>query len=163
MLGPTWSRCENSQKLTQLSSRSHPRHLGGGGGDGTTAQKVTTTDITSDNLVNSNFPHRWSPASLTLNHFFYLYIYIYIYYENNHKQQRATSKITKEPKQKSRLGTASNEITGGLKLVCGRPILALGSVLVHQTKQLRTRKQNEQNTNEKHSGQLALKGRWPQC
>ena len=27
---------------------------------------------------------------------------------NNHKKQRATSKITKEPKQKSRLGTASN-------------------------------------------------------
>ena len=52
---------------------------------------------------------------------------------NNHKQQRATSKITKEPKQKSRLGTASNEITGGLELVCGRPDLALSSALVPQT------------------------------
>ena len=67
---------------------------------------------------------------------------------NNHKYQRATSKITKEPKQKSRLGTASNKNYwgggggggGGLELVCGRPTLALASVLVHQTQQLRTRK-----------------------
>ena len=44
-------------------------------------------------------------------------------------------------KQKSRLGTASNEITGGggggggggLQLVCGRPTLALSSALVSQT------------------------------
>ena len=45
-----------------------------------------------------------------------------------------------EPKQKRRLGTASNEITGKLELVCGRPTLALASVLVHQIQQLRTRK-----------------------
>ena len=38
-----------------------------------------------------------------------------------------------EPKQKGRLGTASNEITGGLQLVCGRPTLALSSALVPQT------------------------------
>ena len=44
-----------------------------------------------------------------------------------------------EPKQKCRLGTASNEITGGgggggwLQLVCGRPTLALSSALVPQT------------------------------
>ena len=38
-----------------------------------------------------------------------------------------------EPKQKCRLGTASNEINvgGGLQLVCGRPALALSSSLVH--------------------------------
>ena len=35
--------------------------------------------------------------------------------------------------QKCRLGTASNEITGGLQLVCGRPTLALSSALVPQT------------------------------
>ena len=41
--------------------------------------------------------------------------------------------------KKSRLGTASNEITGGgggglqLVLVCGRPTLALSSALVSQT------------------------------
>ena len=39
----------------------------------------------------------------------------------------------KETKQKCRLGTASNEITGGLQLVCGRPTLALSSALVPQT------------------------------
>ena len=43
-------------------------------------------------------------------------------------------------KQKCRLGTASNEITSGggggggrLRLVCGRPTLALSSALVPQT------------------------------
>ena len=49
------SRKENPQKLTQLSSRSHPRHLVGK----KTAQKDTIIDITSDSQVNSNFPHRW--------------------------------------------------------------------------------------------------------
>ena len=38
-----------------------------------------------------------------------------------------------ETKQNCRLGTASNEITGGLQLVCGRPTLALSSALVSQT------------------------------
>ena len=41
---------------------------------------------------------------------------------------------------KSRLGTASNKIAGGLELVCGRPTLALASVLVNQTKQVQTTK-----------------------
>ena len=54
------SRKENPQKLTQLSSRSHPRHLVGK----RTAQKDTIIDIISDSQVNSNFPNRWSPASL---------------------------------------------------------------------------------------------------
>ena len=40
---------------------------------------------------------------------------------------------SEEPKQKRRIGTASNEITGGLQLVCGRPTLALSSALVPQT------------------------------
>ena len=68
------SRKENPQKLTQLSSRSHPRHLVGK----RTAQKDTITDTTSDNQANSNFPHRWSPASLTFNNYFYLFLYLYI-------------------------------------------------------------------------------------
>ena len=38
-----------------------------------------------------------------------------------------------EKKQKCRLGTASNEITGWLQLVCGRSTLALSSALVPQT------------------------------
>ena len=48
------SRKENPQKLTQLSSRSHPRHLVGK----RTAQKDTIIDITSDSQVNSYFPYR---------------------------------------------------------------------------------------------------------
>ena len=57
------SRKENPQKLTQFISRSHPRHLVGK----RTAQKDTIIGITSDSQVNSNFPYRWSPASLTFN------------------------------------------------------------------------------------------------
>ena len=48
------SRKENPQKLTQVSSRSHPRHLVGK----RTAQKDITIDTTSDSQVNSNFPNR---------------------------------------------------------------------------------------------------------
>ena len=68
------SRKENPQKLTQLGSRSHPRHLVGK----RTAQKDTIIDITSDSQVNSNFPYRWSPASLTFNNYFYLFLYLYL-------------------------------------------------------------------------------------
>ena len=68
------SRKENPQKLTQLSSRSYPRHLVGK----RTAQKDITIDTTSDSQVNSNFPNRWSPASLTFNNYFYLFLYLYI-------------------------------------------------------------------------------------
>ena len=67
------SRKENPQKLTRLSSRSHPRHLVGK----RTAQKDITIDTTSDSQVNSNFPYRWSPASLTLSTIFtYFAVYI---------------------------------------------------------------------------------------
>ena len=68
------SRKETPQKLTQLSSRSHPRHLVGK----RTAQKDITIDTTSDSQVNSSFPNRWSPASLTFNNYFYLFLYLYI-------------------------------------------------------------------------------------
>ena len=68
------SRKEIPQKLTQLSSRSHPRHLVGK----RTAQKDIIIDTTSDSQVNSNFPNRWSPASLTFNNYFYLFLYLYI-------------------------------------------------------------------------------------
>ena len=68
------SRKENPQKLTQLSSRSHPRHLVGK----RTAQKDINIDTTSDSQVNSNFPNRWSPASLTFNNYFYLFLCLYI-------------------------------------------------------------------------------------
>ena len=72
--GISKSRKETPQKLTQLSSRSHPRHLVGK----KTAQKDITIDITSDSQVNSNFPNRWSPASLTFYNYFYLFLYLYL-------------------------------------------------------------------------------------
>ena len=68
------SRKENPQKPTQLSSRSHPRHLVGK----KDSTKDTIIDITSDSQVNSNFPNRWSQASLTFNNYFYLFLYLYI-------------------------------------------------------------------------------------
>ena len=68
------SRKETPQKLTQLSLRSHPRHLVGK----RTAQKDITIDTTSDSQVNSNFPYRWSLASLTFSNYFYLFLYLYI-------------------------------------------------------------------------------------
>ena len=68
------SRKETPQKLTQLSSRSHPRHLVGK----RTAQKDITIDTTRDSQVNSNFPNRWSAASPTSNNYFYLFLYLYI-------------------------------------------------------------------------------------
>ena len=74
------SRKEHPQKLTQFSSRSHPRHLVGK----RTSQKHTIIDITSDSQVNSSFAYRWSPASLTFNNYFYLF-FIYVYNVNNHK------------------------------------------------------------------------------
>ena len=64
-------RKENPQKLTQLSSRSHPRHLV----RKRTAQKDITIDTTSDSQVNSNFPNRWSPAS---QHLTTIFTYFYI-------------------------------------------------------------------------------------
>ena len=53
------------KKLTHLSPRR-------------TAQKDIIIDPTSNSQVNSNFPHRWSPASLTFNNYFYLVLYLYI-------------------------------------------------------------------------------------
>ena len=120
------SRKENPQKLTQLSPRSHPRHPTGK----RTAQKVTIIDITSDSQTNSNFPYKWSSAYLTFNIYFYLFLYLKITritINNN------TRHFAKEPKQKSCLGKPSNEITGGLQLICGQPTLALSSALVPQT------------------------------
>ena len=122
------SRKENPQKLTQLSSRSHPRHLVGK----RTAQKDITIDTTSDSQVNSNFPNRWSPASLTFNNYFYLCLYLYITWitTNNNAPH------LKSPKNQSRrtaLGRPAIKFTGGLQLVFGRPTLALSSALVPQT------------------------------
>ena len=122
------SRKENPQKLTQLNSRSHPRHLVGK----KDSTKDTIIDITSDSLVNSNFPSRWSPASLTFNNYFYLFLYLYIMWItiNNNAPH------LKSPKNQNRRaapGRPAIKITGGPQLVCGRPTLALSSALVPQT------------------------------
>ena len=106
-------RKENPQKLTQYSSRSHPRHLVGK----RTAQKDTIIDITSDSQVNNNFSYRWSPASLTANNYFYVI--------NNNAPH------LKSPNYQNRraaLGRPAIKLTGGLELVCGRPTLALASI-----------------------------------
>ena len=105
------NRKENPQKLTQLSSRSHPRHLVGK----RTAQKDTTIDITSDSQVNSNFPNRWSPASLTFNNYFYLFLYLYITWItiNNNAPH---PKSPKNPNRRAALGRPAIKITGGLQL-----------------------------------------------
>ena len=103
------SRKENPQKLTQLSSRSHPRHLVGK----RTAQKDTIIDITSDSQVNSFFPYRWSPASLTFNNYFYLFLYLYItrITINNNAPQL---KSPKNQNRRAALGRPAIKITGGL-------------------------------------------------
>ena len=125
----TKSRKENPQKLTQLSSRSHPRHLVGK----RTAQKDTIIDITSDSQVNSFFPYRWSPASLTFNNYFYLFLYLYI----TRKTINNNAPHLKSPKNQNRraaLGRPAIKITGGLQLACGRPPspLVLPWLLRHQ-------------------------------
>ena len=74
------SRQENPQKLTQLSPRSHPKHLVGK----RIAQKNAIKEITSDSQVNSYFPYRWSPAGLTINIIF-TYFFIIIYKKINDK------------------------------------------------------------------------------
>ena len=60
---------EDFPSYSQLSPRSHPRHLVG---------KKAIKDITSDIQVNSYFPYRWSPASLTINIYLYLFLYLHI-------------------------------------------------------------------------------------
>ena len=106
------SRKENPQKLTQLSSRYHPRHLVGK----RTAQKDTIIDITSDSQLNSNFPYRWSPASLTFYNYFYLSLYLYITWIaiNNNAPHL---KSPKNQNRRAALGRPAIKITGGLGLL----------------------------------------------
>ena len=126
------SRWENPQKLTQLSLRSHPRHLV----RKRTAQKDTIIDITTDSQVNSNFPYRWSPASLTFNNYFYLFLYLYItrITMNNNAPHL---KSPKDQNRRAALGRPAMKLLGGgggLQLICGRPTLALSCALVPQTR-----------------------------
>ena len=40
--------------------------------------KQPTNQPTNDSQVNTYFPYRWSPATLTFNIYFYLFLYLYI-------------------------------------------------------------------------------------
>ena len=51
-------------------------------------------DITSDSQVSSNFPYRWSPASLTLNIYFYLFLYLTRITINNWSNNKVWSNRT---------------------------------------------------------------------
>ena len=132
------SRWENLQKLTQLSPRSHPRHLIGK----MTVQIDTIIDITSDSQMNRNFPYSESPDSLTFNIYFYLYLYLYItrITINNNMPHL---KSPKNQNRRAALGRPAMKLLvgvggggggrGGLQLVCSQPILTLSSTLVPQT------------------------------
>ena len=122
-----------------------------------TAQKDTIIDITSDSQVKSNFPYRWSPASLTFNNYFYLFKYLYITWITINNSAPYL-KSPKTPNRRAALGRPAIKITGvggggGLYLVCGRPTLALGSALVHQTKQL----QQKQHTTKQEQTTKSIK------
>ena len=71
-----------------------------------TAQKDTIIDITSDSQVNSNFPYRWSPASLTFNNYFYIFLYLYItrisINNNSRKETKPGNKSCKNKSDKKR-------------------------------------------------------------
>ena len=100
-----------------------------------------TKDITSGSQVNSHFPYRWLPASLTLNIYYYLFLYLKRIIRINHNH---TSHL-KPPNNQIRRAALGRpaikllEDAGGrgkaLELVCGPPTIALDSSLVHQTKQ----------------------------
>ena len=108
-----------------------------------TAQKDTNIDITSDSQVNSNFPYRWSPASLTFNNYFYLFSYLFIKRITINNIPHLRSPINQ--RRRAALGRPAIKLLrggggglllvcggggvlggggGGVKLVCGRPILA---------------------------------------
>ena len=118
-------RKEDPQKLTQLSPRSHSRHLV----RKRTAQKDAIKDITSDSQVNSYFPYRSSPASPTINTHFYLFLYLYITritlnYGTPHL------KTLKSQNRKAALGRPAIKLLGALTSLRStnpRPWFCLGS------------------------------------
>ena len=96
--------------MTQLSSRSHPRHLMGK----RTAQKDITIDTTSDSQVNSNFPNRWSPASPTLNNHYYLLPHSYITWITiNNNAPRLKSPKNQNRNRRAALGRPAIKTTWG--------------------------------------------------
>ena len=147
-----------------------------------TAQKDITIDTTSDSQVNSNFPNKWSPASLTFNNYFYLFLYLYITWISTNNNAPHL-KSPKNQKQKSPLGTASNKNYWGawtsLWSTNPRPLFCLSSSDITITKKVshyKTRPNHSKTLNIyfylfscfyyyiKHDRQQSGKlYRWPQC
>ena len=119
--------------------------------------KDAIKDTPSDSQVNSCFPHRWPPASLTLNICFYLFLYQYI---TRITVNNGTPHL-KPPKNQSRraaLGRPAIKLMRGLNsfMVDQPSLLAL---LRFTKKQVRTTK-----TKRIHHKQKNKAGsRWPQC
>ena len=137
ILGFSESRKENPQKLTQLSSRSHPRYLVGK----RTTQKDTIIDITSDSQVNSNFPYKWSPASPTFNNYFYLFLYLYITWItiNNNAPHL---KSPKNQNRRAALGRPAIKLLGAWTSLWStnpRPCFCLGSPDTPTTNKIKKR------------------------
>ena len=94
-------------------------------------KKDAKKDITSDSQVNSYFPYRWSPASLTISIYFYLFLYLYI---TRITINNGTPHLKSLKSQNRRAALERPAIKllgegGGLQLVCGRPTLARSSAL----------------------------------
>ena len=83
-----------------------------------TAKKDTIIDITSDSQVNSNFPFRWSPASLTFNNYFYLFLYLYIT-RININNNAPHIKSPKNQNKRAALGRPAMKLLGGGGVGCG--------------------------------------------
>ena len=63
--------------------------------------------------MNSNFPYRWSPASLLFNNYFYLFLYLYI----TRRTINNNAPHLKSPKNQNRraaLGRPAMRLLGGL-------------------------------------------------
>ena len=92
------------------SPRSKQRHLVGK----RTEQKDAIQDITSDSQMNSYFSYRWPPASLEINmYFIYFHLFLYLYIKKITINYGTSQLKSLKHQNKSRLGTASNKITGG--------------------------------------------------
>ena len=114
-------------KLTDVNLKTGPRyrHLMGK----RTAQRATIKDITSDSQVNSYFPYRWSPGSLTFNIYFTYLLYLYIT-QITINNDTPHQKSPKNQNRRAALGRPAIKLVGGgggggLQLLCGRPTLVL--------------------------------------
>ena len=119
-----------------------------------TAQKDTIIDTTSDSQVNSNFPHRWSRASLTFNNYFHLFLYLYItritIYNN-----MPHLKSPKSQNRRAALERQAMQLLGGalnsLRSTTPRPWFCIGS-----SDKIITTKESHYKTRTNHSKTLNI-------